>query len=90
MKNVINENTNVNLDLKTLFIIIGFVVSMVTMYMKLQADIDDAKKLPEPEISRVEYDLKDSNIRTSIYNIEKQVEGNSDKLDKLLFNELGK
>ena len=84
----INESTDINLDLKTLILIIGFTVSMVMMYAKLQADIKIAMEQPEPEISRVEYDLKDTNIRDAIYNIQKQVQANSDKLDKLLFNEL--
>ena len=86
----INESTDINLDLKTLILIIGFTVSMVMMYAKLQADIKIAMEQPEPEISRVEYDLKDTNIRDAIYNIQKQVQDNSDKLDKLLFNELSK
>ena len=90
MKNVINENTNINLDLKTLGLIIGFVISMVTMYMNLQSDIQIAMEKPEPEISRVEYDLKDSNIREVIYMIQKQVQENSEKLDKLIFNEINK
>ena len=90
MKNVINENTNINLDLKTLGLIIGFVLSMVTMYMKLQSDIQIAMENPQPEISRVEYDLKDSNIREVIYMIQKQVQENSEKLDKLIFNEINK
>ena len=86
----IGENTNLTLDIRTLIIIICFVVSMVSMYAKLQADIKIAMEQPEPEISRVEYDLKDTNIRDAIYNIQKQVQDNSDKLDKLLFNEISK
>tara|TARA_Y100000401_G_C8181505_1_gene154232 strand:- start:134 stop:406 length:273 start_codon:yes stop_codon:yes gene_type:complete len=90
MKNLINQDTNLTLDVKTLILIIGFVVSMVSMYAKLQADINLAMEKPEPEISRVEYDLKDTNIRDAIYNIQKQVQDNSEKLDKLLFNEISK
>ena len=86
----LNEKTNINIDLKTLILIIGFVVSMVSMYAKLQADIQVAMEKPEPEISRVEYDLKDSNVRETIYMIQKQVQENSDKLDKLIFHEINK
>tara|TARA_R110002020_G_scaffold340362_1_gene555271 strand:+ start:127 stop:396 length:270 start_codon:yes stop_codon:yes gene_type:complete len=86
----LNDKTNINLDLKTLLLIITFTISMVSMYAKLQADIKIAMQEPKPEISRVEYDLKDTNIRDAIYNIQKQVQGNSDKLDKLLFNEISK
>ena len=84
----ISQDTSLTLDIKSLLMIIGFVVSMVTMYAKLQADIKLAMEEPKPEISRVEYDLKDTNIRDAIYNIQKQVQDNSDKLDKLLFNEI--
>ena len=86
----ISQDTSLTFDIKTLLMIIGFVVSMVTMYSKLQADIKVAMDEPKPEISRVEYDLKDTNIRDAIYNIQKQVQDNSDKLDKLLFNEISK
>jgi len=84
----ISQDTTMTLDIKSLLMIIGFVVSMVTMYAKLQADIKLAMEEPKPEISRVEYDLKDTNIRDAIYNIQKQVQDNSAKLDKLLFNEI--
>ena len=86
----ISQDTSLTFDIKTLLMIIGFVISMVTMYSKLQADIKVAMDEPKPEISRVEYDLKDTNIRDAIYNIQKQVQDNSDKLDKLLFNEISK
>lgn len=86
----LSQDTSLTLDIKTLTIIIGFTISMVTMYMKLQADIQIAMEKPEPEISRVEYDLKDSNVRETIYMIQKQVQENSDKLDKLIFHEINK
>ena len=84
----IGESTNIQLDIKTICIVIGFTVSLVSVYFTLKADIEEAKELPKPEISRVEFDLKDSNVRNSIYNIEEQVKDNSDKLDKLLFHEI--
>ena len=86
----LSQDTSLTLDIKTLTIIIGFTISMVTMYMKLQADIQIAMDKPEPEISRVEYDFKDSNVRETIYMIQKQVQENSDKLDKLIFHEINK
>ena len=45
--------------------------------------IEEAKKLPEPPISRTEYDLKDELIRESIMNTEDKVNENGDKLDKI-------
>jgi hypothetical protein len=53
------------------------------MYTDLNAGIEEAKLLPEPSISRTEYDLKDQLIRETIENTAKQVEENSNKLDKI-------
>jgi hypothetical protein len=49
----------------------------------LKKDIELAKELPEPTISRTEYDLKDQLIRETIINTQDKVEENSDKLDKI-------
>ena len=83
MSNKISENTELTLDLKTLAIIVSFVVTVVGMWFALQKDIDLAKKLPEPEVSRTEYDLKDQLIRETIMNTQDKVEENSEKLDKI-------
>jgi hypothetical protein len=79
----ISESTELTLDLKTIILVIGGVVSLVGMYFSLQKDIQVAKELPKPEISRTEYDLKDQLIRETIINTQKKVEENSDKLDKI-------
>jgi plasmid maintenance system antidote protein VapI len=83
MSNKISENTELTLDLKTLVIIITFIVTVVGMWFALQKDIDLAKELPKPEVSRTEYDLKDQLIRETIMNTQEKVEQNSDKLDKI-------
>jgi hypothetical protein len=83
MSNKISENTELTLDLKTLVIIVSFVVTVVGMWFALQKDIDLAKELPKPEVSRTEYDLKDQLIRETIMNTQDKVEQNSDKLDKI-------
>lgn len=79
----ISESTELTLDLKTIILVIGGVISLVGMYFSLQKDIQVAKELPKPEISRTEYDLKDQLIRETIINTQKKVEENSDKLDKI-------
>lgn len=79
----IDENTELTLDLKTIIIIVSFVVTVVGMWFTLQKDIDLAKELPEPPVSRTEYDLKDQLIRETIMNTQQKVEGNSMKLDKI-------
>ena len=83
MTNKISENTELTLDLKTLIIIVSFVVTVVGMWFAIQADIQLAKELPEAEVSRTEYDLKDKLIRETIMNTQQKVEQNSDKLDKI-------
>jgi len=77
----VSEKTQLTLDLKTIGIIISFVISLTTMWYAIQADIELAKKLPKPEVSRTEYDLKDQLIRETIINTQEQVEANGEKLD---------
>ena len=79
----INENTELTLDLKTIILVVGGVVSLVAMYFALQKDIDEAKRLPEPPVSRTEYELKDQLIRETIMNTQQKVEENSKKLDNI-------
>ena len=83
MSNKISENTELTLDLKTLSIVVAFVITVVGMWFALQKDIDLAKELPKPEVGRTEYDLKDQLIRETIMNTQDKVEENSDKLDKI-------
>jgi hypothetical protein len=83
MATQIGENTKVTLDLKTIGIVIAGAVSLAAMYFTLQKEIEIAKELPEPTISRTEYDLKDQLIRETIMNTQEKVEENSDKLDKI-------
>jgi hypothetical protein len=83
MSNKISENTELTLDLKTLSIVVAFVITVVGMWFALQKDIDLAKELPKPEVSRTEYDLKDQLIRETIMNTQDKVEQNSGKLDKI-------
>jgi len=79
----INEGTKITLDLKTIALVLGGAISLAAMYFALKADIELAKQLPEPAISRTEYDLKDQLIRETIMNTQTKVEENSSKLDKI-------
>ena len=83
MATQLGENTKITLDLKTIGMVIAGAVSLATMYFTLKKDIELAKELPEPTISRTEYDLKDQLIRETIINTQDKVEENSDKLDKI-------
>ena len=83
MAQQIGEGTKVTLDLKTIGMIVGFAVSLSSMYFVLKADIARAMELPEPVIERVEYDLKDELIRQTILDTQEDVEMILEKLNKL-------
>lgn len=77
----LNENTKFHVSIKTLIAICLGIFTLVGMWFALQDDIEEAKLLPKPEVSRTEYDLKDQLIRESIMNTEDKVNENGTKLD---------
>ena len=79
----IGEDTKLTLDLKTIGMIVGFVISLSTMWFTLKSDIALAMKMPEPVIERVEYDLKDELVRQTIMDTQEDVEMILEKLEKL-------
>tara|TARA_B100001175_G_C19402298_1_gene586898 strand:- start:420 stop:698 length:279 start_codon:yes stop_codon:yes gene_type:complete len=79
----LNEDTKLQLSVKTIIGIAAALSTLIGMWFALQADIEEAKELPKPEVSRTEYDLKDQLIRESIMNTEEKVNENSHKLDKI-------
>ena len=83
MAQKISEETEVKLDLKTIGIIVFGAISLAGMWFSLTKEIELAKELPKPSISRTEYDLKDQLIRETIENTAEQVQENSEKLDKI-------
>ena len=87
MAKELSEDTAVKLSLKTLGGIATLIAVLVGMWFTLQADIAEAKilpknewnedweeKLPGPDVTRMEFDMKDQNIRLSIQNTEKTVD----------------
>ena len=83
MAKQIGEDTKVTLDLKTIGMIVGFVIMIAGMWYTLQADIAEAKELPEPVIDRVEYDLKDELIRQTIMDTQEDVEDIKESIKKI-------
>ncbi len=83
MAQKISEDTEVKLDLKTIGLILAGAISLAGLYFTLTAEIELAKELPKPELTRTEYDLKDQLIRETIENTAEQVQENSEKLDKI-------
>jgi len=57
-----------------LITIITFGKVCFAAYAQIQSDIEDAKELPKPEVSKIEFDMKDQNVRQSVLNTEKNVE----------------
>jgi len=90
MAKELNENTGFNISIKTM-IAVGFaMVTIIGMWFALQADIAEAKELPKPDVTKMEFQMKDANIRLSIENTEKAVEElkidirrMEDKIDRL-------
>jgi|TARA_R110000744_G_scaffold122827_1_gene227861 hypothetical protein len=93
MAKELSEETGVTLSIKTLGGVAFLITTLVGMWFTLQADINEAKLLPEPpipEISRMEFDMKDQLVRQTIMTtqedvkeIKTQLEKLNDKIDRL-------
>jgi len=79
----IGEGTKITLDLKTIGMIVGFAVSLSSMYFVLKSDIALAMEMPKPPIDRIEYDLKDELIRQTIMDTQEDVESLLEKFEKM-------
>ena len=79
----INERTEVKLDLKTVISIVIITASFVTMYFSLQADIEEAKKLPPVVIDRIEYDINRSWQSSHVLKLEQEVKELKDMVKEL-------
>ena len=76
MAQQIGEDTKVTLDLKTIGMAAAGIGTIVGMWFALQADIAEAKELPEPaapEITRMEFDMKDQLVRQAIMSTQEDV-----------------
>ena len=90
MAKELSEETAVQVSLKTLAGIAVLIFTLVGMWFTLQADIAEAKELPKPEVSKMEFDMKDQNIRQTIMTTQEDVKEIKqdmrrieDKIDKL-------
>ena len=86
MANELNEDTGFKVSIKTL-IAIGFsMATIIGMWFALQADIEEAKELPvppPPDVTKMEFDMKDKNIRLTIQNTADDVEEIKDDLKRM-------
>ncbi len=86
MAKEINEDTGFVLSVKTL-IGIGFAIATIAgMWFTLQADIAEAKELPappDPEVTRMEFDMKDQMIRQTIMTTQEDVQEIKKSIEKI-------
>ena len=93
MAKELNEDSTFKVSVKSL---VGIGIGMATligMYFTLQADIAEAKTLPvppPPEVTRMEFDMKDQMIRQTIMTtqedvteIKEDIKRIEEKIDKL-------
>tara|TARA_B100001250_G_C19748916_1_gene766727 strand:- start:105 stop:398 length:294 start_codon:yes stop_codon:yes gene_type:complete len=69
----VSKDSKFTLSLETAVSILVTVGMVIGMWFTLQADIQEAKELPKPEVGRTEYDLKDQMIRNTIIDTQKDV-----------------
>ena len=79
----VSKDTKFSLSIETAISVVVSIGMIVGMWFTLQGDIEVAKQLPEPPVSRTEYDLKDQMIRNSIMNTEDKVEKLEEKVDDI-------
>ena len=86
MEKELNEDTTFKLSIKTLGGIAALIFTLVSMWFILQSDIAEAKELPAPvppDVTRMEFDMKDQNIRLTIQNTAEDVEELKEDLDRI-------
>jgi HAMP domain-containing protein len=90
MAKELNEDTSFKISIKTLAGIAALIFTLVGMWFTLQADISEAKELPKPEVSKMEFDMKDVNIRNTIIEtrddvkkLEERMIRMEDKIDRI-------
>jgi hypothetical protein len=75
---------DLNLDLKTLIILIGGIASLIFTYTTLQAEIEEAKKLPPHEDhSKIDQQMKF--LENKLESIEKQHDRRLDNLENKVY-----
>ena len=73
-------------SIKTLIGIAFAIATVVGMWFALQADIQEAKELPkppEPEVTRMEFDMKDQIVRQTIMTTQEDVKELKTDMDRI-------
>jgi len=86
MAKELNEDTGFKVSIKTLAGIAFAIATIVGMWFALQADIAEAKELPappDPEVTRMEFDMKDQMIRNTILTTQEDVKEIKQSIEKI-------
>ena len=82
----LNEDSGFKVSIKTLIAIGAAMATVISMWFMLQADIDEAKELPEPppqDVTRMEFDMKDKMIRQTILTTQEDVKEMQKTLERI-------
>ena len=86
MAKELNEDSGFKVSIKSLIGIGAAMATIISMWFMLQADIADAKELPvpaDPEVTRMEFDMKDKMIRQTIITTQEDVKEIKKTLEKI-------
>ena len=85
MAKELNEDSGFKVSIKTLIAIGAAMATVIGMWFMLQADIAEAKDLPkvEPEVTRMEFDMKDQMIRQTIMTTQEDVKEIKESIEKI-------
>ena len=86
MTKELNEDSGFHVSVKTLLGIGAGMATVISMWFILQADIAEAKELPippDPEITRMEFDMKDQLVRQTIMTTQEDVIELKEDLDRI-------
>ena len=86
MTKELNEDSGFKISIKTLLGIGAGMATIISMWFVLQADIADAKELPappDPEVTRMEFDMKDQMIRQTIITTQEDVKEIKKSIEKI-------
>ena len=86
MAKELNEDTGFQVSIKTLVGIGAAMATVISMWFMLQADIAEARELPAPlppDVTRMEFDMKDQMIRQTIITTQEDVEEMKKTLERI-------
>ena len=90
MAKELNEDYGFKISIKTLVGIAIGITTIVSFWFahqaqinELRTEIEEAKELPRPNISRTEYELKDELVRQTILDTQDDVDDIKESLDRI-------